>query len=99
VIIAKITIQVLGAQPHFSTTQQLFSSSSDPKQQIGTYFEINFCQKQTHVFQQTWEALKVTPVKNSKTPFTGAAEGTSTQLVLSANGSVMGRSCEACSST
>jgi len=26
-------------------------------------------------------------VKNSKTPFTGAAEGTSTQLVLSANGS------------
>jgi len=45
---AKITINVSGAQAHFSTTQQIFSSSSDPKKQtcISNLFIYFFFQKQ-----------------------------------------------------
>ena len=60
---AKITINVSGAQAHFSTTQQIFSSSSDPKKQICISNLLFFFFSETDF---PWEVHKVAPAKMEK---------------------------------
>jgi len=51
-----------GTQAHFSATQQLFSSSSDPKKQTCISQDV-FFQKNTYFLSKMWEARIVPPVK------------------------------------
>ena len=92
----KMANDVLGAQAHFSTTQQSFSSSSDMKKQtcgISTY--ISFSRNKNFL----WEARKVTPPNMIKIFFYSVAKvnygpPASTTTVLSVI-SLMGRSYDA----
>jgi len=63
---AKMIPNVLGERAHFSTTQKLYSSSSDPKKRacfISTYIFI----ENTHIFlPKMWEARKVPPAEMVK---------------------------------
>jgi len=68
VTIAKMTIKVLGAQAHFSTTQQIFSSPHLTRQNKRVFRDI-FLQKQTSA-----EGPQGDSCQNGNFPFTGAAE-------------------------
>jgi len=65
VAIVKIIPNVLGAQVHFTTTQQLFSSSSEQKTQL-LYFEVFFSKTNTVFFHKIWETCKIPPAKMIK---------------------------------
>jgi len=66
---AKIAINVLGAQAHFSTTQQLFSNSSDIKNEL--VFR-NIFLFQNNIFSVG--GMHGDSCQNGKIPFTGSTE-------------------------
>jgi len=59
---------ILGAQAHFSTTQKLYSSSSDLKNTICRISKYIPFQKETYSPYRMWEVRKVPQAKMAKFP-------------------------------